>query len=65
MYKKLIVTWSKRVSFDEKNTLLSQDQIIMNERMRDLIYDQESQATYFSGDLGGVIGILSPKKIID
>jgi hypothetical protein len=52
-------------SFDEKNKLLPQDQIIMNERMRDLIYDQESQATYFSGDLGGVIGILSPKKIID
>jgi hypothetical protein len=30
--------------------------------MRDLIYDSESQYTYFAGDLNGVIGILMPEK---
>lgn len=50
------------LSFDEKNQLISQEQINMNERMRDLIYDSESQYTYFAGDLNGVIGILMPEK---
>ncbi|MDC1110384.1 PQQ-dependent sugar dehydrogenase [Gammaproteobacteria bacterium] len=49
-------------AFNKKNEVLSRDQIIMNERMRDLIYDQQTHTTYFSGDLNGVIGMLVPSN---
>lgn len=49
-------------AFNQKHEILSRDQIIMNERMRDLIYDQQTRTTYFSGDLNGVIGMLVPSN---
>ena len=45
------------MSLDKKNIFRTEKQIVLNERVRDLIYDHETDAVFFSGDSNGVIGI--------
>ena len=50
------------ISVDDNYKLLSQDQIIMNERMRDLIFAETDNTIFFSGDSNGTIGLIRPTK---
>jgi len=49
------------MSLNQKNELKTEKQIVLNERIRDLIYDPKSHSVFFSGDSNGVIGVF--KKI--
>lgn len=46
------------MSLDSNNSLITEKQIVVNERIRDLIFDAETQSVFFSGDSNGVIGVL-------
>jgi len=46
------------ISLNDKNNAKTEKQIMLNERFRDLIYDKESHAILYNGDLNGVIGII-------
>jgi hypothetical protein len=45
------------MSLNIKNELKTVKQIVLSERIRDLIYDPYSHSVFFSGDSNGVIGI--------
>ena len=46
------------ISIDNENNATTEKQIVLNERVRDLIYDTESNIIIYNGDLNGVIGIV-------
>jgi hypothetical protein len=50
------------MSLNSNNNLSTEKQIALNERIRDLIFDTDSQSVFFSGDSNGVIGIFKEIK---
>lgn len=44
------------ISLDESDQIIEKKQMIMNERIRDLIYDSKMDEIYFSGDSNAIIG---------
>jgi hypothetical protein len=48
------------ISTDRKNKIISTNQLVLEERIRDLIYHPQNNVAIYSSDSNGVIGILVP-----
>ena len=48
------------ISTDKENNLILKEQLLLKERMRDLVFDKKNNSVIFSGDLNGVIGVMRP-----